>query len=642
VLAREQPDGAAGGAHPDGGRTVQRWPSLTIIILLLVVLAATALIYAPALQGEFQFDDVQSVQRNQKIRSLARFFQPGIVVDVLHGRRVLTELTFALNYAWGGNTTPAFHATNLAIHLATVLCVFFFTRHLGRRVGLARVDGVALVVASLFALHPMQTQAVAYLVQRSESLASLLYLGALLLLLDSERAGRALRGRLAYAGAFLLFVLGLAAKIIVITVPLGYVLIGFLPSGGPHPRSLRARMVRIAPFLLYGLVVAVLMIGGLEGEDSGFHVPALPPWRYLLTQCRVVVTYLRLLLLPIGQSVDWDFPFAGWPPDLPRLLLGLALSALLVAALATLLRRGRAVGSTRLAVAFGLLWFFIVLLPTSSFLPLADVFMEHRTYLASWGIFFAGVASADWALSRLAHERGARIGQAIALVLCIAFATATHFRAQLWSSKLLLWGDAVAKAPQKARPHLGLANALYARNDRRAAIEEYQTALRLAARDPRWMRTEIRGKLATTLLTESRPDAAIAVLQTGLGEDPENSDLLGVLALAHLQNRELALAESAASRSVLHARAPAAALRVLGLVRLQSGKAETAIDPLEKAVRLEPKETQGRLLLARGYRALGRDGDACTTLRSVHGPTDDLAAESERELVLCKEAEGRH
>jgi tetratricopeptide (TPR) repeat protein len=609
---------------------------------LLGVLLFTVAVYARELGGEFQFDDVHAVQLNQGIRRLDGFLQVPSLPGAIRGRRFVTDFTFALDYYLMGPAPLSFHVTNLAIHLGAILLVFFFARRALVLAGVGRES--ALAVAALFALHPLQTQAVAYLAQRSESLASALYLGSLLLLLWAERRGRNLPAALLYLASFGLFVLGIGAKLMVVTLPLAYLLIGLLPGPLQRPQLARLskRLVLVSPFVLL-LVLALAKTamtgpGLLSGADAGFHVPSLPPWRYFRTEWHVVVTYLRLLFLPLGQNVDWEFPLAQGPGDPAVLACGFLLALLFVGAgvlLFRLRKRDGGQAATGRVVAVGVLWFFLLLAPTSSVIPVADVLMEHRLYLASFGVFLATVALGAAVLERLAGPRRTQFAVVVLAGLCLTLAAATYLRVGLWKSKLLLWTDAVAKSPRKARVHLALANAYREAGQVERAIDEYHTAVDLAAREQLWLPSEIRGKLGAALLSLARPGEAIAEVQSGLAEAPNDSALLGVLAMAHLQQHDLQQALPAAEASVAKATQPAAALRVLGLIRLTVGDREGAVSALEQAVQLELDETQGRLLLAKAYRSLGRVQEACNTVRAVRTPEVELQDLMARELADC-------
>jgi Flp pilus assembly protein TadD len=499
-------------------------------------------------------------------------------------------------------------------------------------------DFLALAVTAVFALHPLQTQAVAYVSQRAESLASAFYLASLLSLLAAERRGRCAAGARLYAASFALFALGLGAKVIVATLPVAYLLMGLLP--GPHgllARRLR-RLALAAPFLAYALLTTVLTVPNLKGEDAGFFIPFMPPGRYFLTQLHVLVTYLRLLFWPAGQNVDWDFPVARGLADPAVLGSGFLLIVLLAGAGILFFRchsRTDRAGAAGRAAGFGVAWFFLVLAPTSSVVPLADVVMEHRLYLASWGVLFAVAVPATGFAARLHLQGLSRFGVAAVVGLCAVLAMTTYLRVGLWRSKLQLWSDAVAKSPHKARTHLGLGNAYRLAGQFQPAIDEYMNALNLAGNDPTWVRNSIREKLAAALLWQARSEEAIAALQAGLAEDPNHSALLGTLAMAYLQRHELAQAEAAAEQSVRTSPRPASSLLVLGMVRTQRGDQAGATDAFARAVKLEPDELQGSRLLAQAYRAQGRTREACDVLRSFREPNLEQHEQLQQAMAGC-------
>jgi hypothetical protein len=505
----------------------------------------TVLAYAPGMRGEFVFDDQHTVESNSNIRHLGHYLDPAVWLGILRSGRVFTEFTFALDYAVGKLDPSPFHATNLAIHLAMILLVYAFVRRLLDLSGLDEKDHAALAVAGLFALHPLQTQAVIYVSQRAESLAGALYLGTLLLVLAAERRGRTWAGASLYLASLVVFILGLGTKSIVLTMPLTYLLMGLLPSRASYAERLARparRIALVAPFVLCSLLVVLRTMPTFQApvqgsSTAGFDIPSLPPWRYFLTEWHVIVVYLRLLSWPTGQNLDWDFPLARGPSDPAVWLCGLLLTTLLLGAGYAFLRfraRGNRVGSVARTASFGVFWFFLVLSPTSSIIPLLDVLFEHRLYLASLGIYLAVVVLMDHALRRLSKGTRWRLAAGLAVLACGTLATLTYFRASVWKSKLLLWSEIVEKSPRKARGHLNLAEVLRKQGQPQRAFEECQMALSLAKDDPQWIRTNARGEMAASLYALSEPAEAIAVLKAALEEDPNDSGLWGALAVMSL------------------------------------------------------------------------------------------------------------
>jgi tetratricopeptide (TPR) repeat protein len=352
-----------------------------------------------------------------------------------------------------------------------------------------------------------------------------------------------------------------------------------------------------------------------------------------------MLVYLRLLFWPAGQNVDWDFPLAHGPGDPTVWLCGLLLTALLLGAGYIFLRfraRGDEVGSVARVAVFGLFWFFLVLSLTSSFIPILDVLVEHRLYLASVGLFLAVLAPAGLALRRLPKTTPRRLAPALLLLLCAGLAVMTYHRVRSWQTMLRLWTDAVAKSPHKARPHAGLGGAFYLKGELSSAIDEYLTALGLADGEPSWIRSRIYEKLATAYLAQGRTEEAIAAVQKGLQEDPESNPLQGALAIAYLRGHHLQEAKAAAEHAVRTTTNPATVLLVLGLVQAEMGDQASAVDSFQRALALEPDLWKGRLYLAGIYRAQGRIQEACVVLRVLQQTdADQLPAEVKSELASC-------
>ena len=179
-------------------------------LLLVVPLVLTVAAYARVLGGGFVFDDPGSVHDAvvKDLAAQARLFLPAL----FHSGRPVVDLSLALNYAAGGLDARGYHAANITIHLATVFVVFAFTARTLELAGIARGRGLALAVAGVFALHPLQSEAVSYVSQRAESLASAFYLIALLLLLATERALSTAWRVFFWAGAYGTFLFGLGTK----------------------------------------------------------------------------------------------------------------------------------------------------------------------------------------------------------------------------------------------------------------------------------------------------------------------------------------------------------------------------------------------------------------------------------------------
>ena len=604
--------------------------------LLAVPLGLAALAYARTLRGEFQFDDYPAIVENPAIKTLGACLRRCAAELASGAGRPVTDASFALNYAASRLAPWGFHAGNLAVHLAAAALAFAFVRALLRLAGAARTVGPALFAAGVFALHPLQSEAVSYVVQRAESLASALYLLALLCLLAAERAAPG-RARLAWAGGLAVFTLALGAKAIAVTLPVAFLLcLALVP--GPAAREGKRRWSRrlwlLLPWLLLDAWFALSTLRATSGHaDVGFSVPGLPPRVYFLSQWRVIATYLRLLFFPSGQSVYWGFQPSrglGEPAVLAcgLLLLGLVAGAVLLARFG----RGRddEDGAAARVAAFGIGFFFLVLAPTSSVVPLADLLAEHRVYLASLGIFAALAVAGERLLSRLPEARRARAAALSAGLVWALLFVALFLRNAVWETQVALWRDAVAKAPHHQRPHQNLAHAEWGRGDYQGAVRELRLALdaggRLSAPDEAFLQ----GNLGAALVAAGRFDEAEATLSRALLLQPASAVALGNLAFAQLRLHRLDEAEDSAKRALALDPRQGGALEVLGGVRMQRGDAAGALQPLERAVRADPDDGQRWFNLAEANQALGRTKEACGSWQQAAQRTPALREEAAR------------
>ncbi len=490
-------------------------------IALAALWLAVLLAYANSLGGPFVFDDIASIVENPTIRSLrsiSTVLSPPSANAETVGGRPLLNLTFALNYAIGGLEVRGYHAVNLLIHgLAAGLMFGLVRRTLILSPPAANIPlaptGWALAIAALWALHPLQTEAVTQIVQRAESLAGLLFLLTLYgFLRGATSAGPEQKRWLAASvGACLL---GMATKETVATAPLIVLLYdrtflagSFVAAWRRHPRYYSA--LAATWLLLLGLVLST----GGRGGSAGFQADGATPWTYLLTQCVAILRYLRLAFWPSGQIFDYGtgtvagLDEAAGPAGVVLLLLGATMLAL------------------RWHPRIGFLgaWFFVILAPSSSIVPVAtQTIAERRLYLPLAAVATAVVlGTAAWA--------GRRALPALLLAAGLLGA-ATFARNTVYQSALSLWTDTLSKRPQNARAWSNLGLALSESGRPGEAVSHFQTALRLV---PDFVDARI--NLANALDAAGQTDDAVAQLREALRLAPEH--LAGHYNLARLLAR---------------------------------------------------------------------------------------------------------
>jgi protein O-mannosyl-transferase len=417
-------------------------------------------IYGPALNGPFLFDDRYLPFLNRQL--IGRPFAAWLI-----GQRPLVNLSFWLNAQISGSDTWSYHALNIALHAANSILVFAIARWFLRRVNTPadRLNLLSGIAGALFLVHPLQTEAVAYVTSRSETLAVFFFYAGFALFLYRRNGG--IRW-LSALGVLVLFAAAQLTKEYAVVFPLVLVLTDWLFPEEQAPTAIAT--VR-RNWRLYGLLVAGAAIGGVlivrvlkHTNSAGFHLKAAGPWQYFLTECRAIWGYLRLVLLPFGQNVDPDFPFShGLDP-----MVAAALLSLVALAVAAWFFRKRYT-----LAAFGFFATLLCLAPTSSFLPISDPFAEHRMYLPMFGVILIAL---DF-LRRWKIEPSRLLGAAcVALLLC---AYLSYARSALWGNEIALWQNAVDGSPRKLRPHFQLAFSYYRAGRCANAMDEYQQAAQL-------------------------------------------------------------------------------------------------------------------------------------------------------------------
>jgi tetratricopeptide (TPR) repeat protein len=448
----------------------ERW----ILLGLMAVLVAAA--WANGLAGEFTYDDKVEVVGNRTLRFLHNL---GEIVGYNVSRPVVI-LSWALDWRLWGQNPVGYHVVNVLIHALNAILAFLLVEEILRRADAGdprQRTRLAFAAAAAWALHPMTTEAVTYVTGRSESLCATFILGALIYWTRWRRAGEAFD--LALSGACLL--LGLATKEVAAVLPLLLLLLELgLPqpaeasSPGPSRRAV-ALALGAAWAVILGALLARRLIYGVFLTDAWIR----PIGVQLLTEAEVVTRYLRLWLLPVGQSVFHDHPVSDGLFSLRTALSLLLLLSLAVAALLASLRLRRLEGeAVRIAAPLPFLFgFFLVsLLPSSSFVPLKETMAEHRAYLAGLAVCVSVVLLVQMARLRF---RLPGLGMPLLLLLLATLGGLTHLRNRCWRTEVALWGDAVSKNPSSAEANYGHGDALRFAGQFDAAEKAYRRCVEL-------------------------------------------------------------------------------------------------------------------------------------------------------------------
>ena len=425
----------------EGRSSERRYSSFAVYLALVVVAFA---IYGNSLNNSFHFDDAHSILRNPHIRSLDRvwgFFRNSETFsgDKSMGMyRPLTQTTFALNYAAGKYTPFGYHLVNVVLHALCACAVFSLIRALGRS------PECGALVAVLFVVHPIHSQAVNYISARAEVIAGL---GSLVALTLVMRGGTP-------RGAVISFGLALLAKSTAsVTLPILVL--------WEWRRSARLRRWRrYWPFALLSILFVITI--SLDGFLPRSLAQDVRPMEVKVgTQLKALPYYLKLMVMPVSLSVEHGFYEAEGIADGVAIAGGLLSLSLLI-------------GVWRMRqwapwLGFGVGW-FLAGLSLTFLIPLNVLVSEHRLYVASVGMLIALaviLAEGGWEESAGRAERAQRPGRPNTRLLIMLFAgilllgVMSVQRNRLWQTELTLWRDAVDKAPMMFRAQSNLALALH-------------------------------------------------------------------------------------------------------------------------------------------------------------------------------------
>jgi tetratricopeptide (TPR) repeat protein len=536
------------------------------ILCLGLVVAA----YSDVFGNAFHFDDSHVVVNNVYIRSLRnvpRFFTDARTASSQPRNatyRPLVTLSLAVDYWLGGGLSPVvFHASQLLLLVVfgAVLARFYW-RVMERCLPGPGNGYLALFGATLFCIHAVNTETMNLMHARSEILSGLGVLLGFLVYWAFPRG----RGFLVY---MLPVALGALAKPpAVIFAPLLFVWT-FLEARSVGGRGNVAALGRatlasapalVAGVLVYGFVERVMRAPDMVyGGGDALHYALTQPWVWL--------EYVRLFFLPVGLTADTDLGLVtDWYDT--RVIAGLTVIALLVV-IAWRCARSR----TAWPIAFGLAWFALGLLPTSSILPLAEPMNEHRVFLAYVGFILAVVWGARLVLPRLVPGGALRWAAAVGLgaLVLVGHAIGTHARNRVWHTDESLWADVTQKSPRNGRAWMNYGLALMARGDYPRAKACFERALEFT---PNYSTLEVN----------------LAILNGAMGE-PKAAEM-------HFR-RALQLEPRQPSSHYYFAR-----------WLIAQGRAPEAVAHLEEVIRLSPADDHARDMLMDLHGARGDDGSA--------------------------------
>ncbi|MDP2653617.1 MAG: tetratricopeptide repeat protein [Candidatus Omnitrophota bacterium] len=560
------------------------------VVFLTIGLA----IYGHVLHGEFVSDDYQAIVDNKAVQNGDLW---GIWLTF--NTRFLTGLTFWLNARWGQMDTYGFHLVNILLHVVNAFLVHAFVTATFqtpamRREGLAESVSrpVAFFAALIFLCHPVQTEAAAFITQRTSLLATFFYLATCLLYIRGRASGRGMFFFVSW-GTMLW---GVFSKELTLTLPFVLLLYEFYFFGFQGLGWKRSARIFFPYFLLLALVPAVLWLDNdpssvleLKSQMStgGFR------WQYVLTEANVWRTYLRLVILPVNLNHDYDYPVAKTLWD-PGTMFSLALLAVIAVWAAAQFSRRR-------LVSFGIFWFFL----TVTVETLVVCFVHRQMLYEHW--LYLPMAGAAVVLSFLAMElpRSPKAGKLVLTALVVVFSMMSYQRNLVWREEVAFWQDAVQKSPRKPSAHFALGTAYYRKDEFEKAYYHLKKAL--ALHDSRTKKGEIgidyllmtglHNNLGIIYFLYGDDDMAVASFQEAVQWDPENGRPYNNLALLYFNLGDCAKTIDNFQLAVQKMGEYGEAVFRIGQCQLRLGDEAGGRENLPKAVELLIKE--GRLDEAR-------------------------------------------
>jgi len=601
------------------------------LVLPLLLVCACAGAYHNSFDGDFLSDDHWAIRDNANIRSLwppwrAAAAPPEAVV----ARRPVAALTLAANYAAGALDVRGYHAVNLALHTLAALLLFGVIRRTlgGARLGAryrAAAPALAAAVALLWSVHPLLTDAVDYIVQRTELLMALFLLATLYALIRAAASRAAGRW---HALAIAACCLGALSKETMVCAPLVVLFYDRTFLAGSFGGALRARRTLYAGLAASWVVLAAVAASVPAASPWGAVLGPNPGMSYALTQPSVIIHYIRLAFWPAPLVVDYD----GWriARSLGDAIAPLAVVCALLAATLWAVRR-------RPTLGFLGACFFLLLAPTSSVFPIpAEIAAERRMYLPLATIIAVLVLGGHALGRRFLRGRAAAIaGAAAVIVLAGALGRATVARNLDYRDERGMWQDVLAKRPNSPRAHVNLGLTQVRRGQLQPALDEYRKASELR---PEWAIPHFNS--AGILRSLGRQEEGLAALREAVRLDPDWSEAQLNLGAALVEAGRVD--EAVEHLRAITARRPdwAEAHNNLGFALSRQGKADEAMREFEAALRANPQLARGHNNVAKALAAQGKNEEAIKSYSEALRIDPNLL-EAWNGLGLVKAAQGK-
>ena len=617
-----------------------RFTALTILAMILLI----SVTYSNTLDSPFIFDDKPGITDNTTIRITDLSVESITKLLASRSPRPVANVSFALNYLFGGYQPPGYHVVNMAIHIINgILLLFFLKITLNRmreeeKKKFPTPDHIMLLAVFaplIWIVNPLNTNSVTYLVQRMNSLAALFYLSSLLFYIKGrslqfssamQSNGRYPRSMpyLYYGVSLLSGCLAVGSKENALILPFCILLydlfffreIEFTASKNIFKILVITLCSALAVFIGYFIFSKYSGVTFTTAMNHLYSLQDFTLFQRILTEFRVIIYYIGIIFLPYPSrlNLDHQYPisFSLVNPITTLIcliaIIGLVFTALIFA------RKER-------LLSFTILWFLGNLIIESSFIPLALIY-EHRTYMPSM------MLSLLLPLLLFRNLRSKRLASGISVIIILFFSLWTYQRNAVWKDEISLWQDCVAKAPNRARPLSNLGIAFASIGDMDKAIDLYYRSLNLK------QSAEIQNNLGNALVQKGQSDEAIVHYNEALKLDPAyiNAHINLGNTYAELNQLEKALYHYAEVQK----KSPddVTLLNNMGKALFKGGRLEEAEKCFRRVLQKDPENWSAYnslgLILARQKKF--PDAAACFKKAQAINPDSDFAEENLKQM----------
>jgi tetratricopeptide (TPR) repeat protein len=609
---------------------IDRHPARMNLSVLAIFLCLIITAYSNTFNAAWHLDDYQNIVDNPRLHlqdlkpeSIKKTFFASRDNGLYEGRsmyRPVACLTFGLNWFFGQNNVFGYHLVNIFIHILTAFLLFHTTTGLLNTSKLKykyknSAFFIALLSSILWAVNPIQTQAVTYIVQRMASLAAMFYILGIFFYIKGRCASCNINRLLFFAGCLLSFILALGSKQNTATLPLALLLIEFIF----FQEIENGKAKKIMLYSTLGLALAAVLLGALLCMKDGplwfLHGYSYRPYSFverLLTEFRVILYYISQIFYPMPQrlSIEHDIiistsPFTPWT-TLPSIII---VASLIGFALLRIKKRP--------LICFAILFFFLNHIIESSIIPL-ELIYEHRNYLPSMFIFLPIAAGLKQLLDYYHKQQPSmhRIVSVFVVLIIISFCSCTYLRNAVWATEKTLWEDAMRKAPGHARPIQNLAWSYYERiGDLDKALELHKKSLDYADAGTPYPHALTFYNIGVIYYYKQEYGKAVNYLNQALKAYPEYEKarynmVLALIAAGQwdeaVKNIDLLLSKRADHRDYQN---------IKGFILLKRGRINESLPYFQRALILEPNLKSAVVNAGVNLSLLGRYGPAEQVLR---------------------------